>query len=114
MLPLLRFLVPLLGIYMTYVAVATSLESNLFEVWPELAEIPWMVATLQDFYINIALIYFWVWYKETHWGSRLLWLVLFLCLGAIATCLYLTLQLYKVPADAAVSEVLLRAKRPER
>ena len=42
MLYFLRILFASMSLYMIYVAVATSLESNLFEQWSYLAQIPWM------------------------------------------------------------------------
>ena len=109
MLYFLRILFASMSLYMIYVAVATSLESNLFEQWSYLAQIPWMTATLKDFYLNIAILYVWVWYKEPHPLPRILWLVFFVCLGAIATCFYVFLQLMKIKPGEPIERVLLRA-----
>jgi len=96
MLTFLRCLFAAMILYMAYVAIATSLESNLFAVWGELARLPWMVATLKDFYLNILIIYLWVLYKEEGWPARLLWLVGCVCLGSIATSAYVFLELLRL------------------
>ena len=96
MLLFLKILFAAMTLYMGYVAVTTSLESNLFEVWSDLAQIPWMVATLKDFYLNILIFTIWMFYKERRILIRLLWLLGFVCLGSIATSFYVLLQLMKL------------------
>ncbi len=49
---------------MVYVVIRTSLESSLFEQWDFLGAIPWMRATLWDFYANMLVIYLFVLYRE--------------------------------------------------
>lgn len=107
MIVLLRVLAPLLSLSMIVLVVQTSLESNLFAEWENLAAIPWLRTTLVDFYYNVLLIYLWACYRERHNGLRLLWLVLFVGLGAIATALFVAVQAYRVPRDATLAAVLL-------
>ena len=95
--------------YMIYVVVSTSLESNLFKEWPYLAAIPWMRATLKDFYANTVILFAWVAYKEQRSWVRALWLVLFVCLGSIAVTLYVLLQLFKLKPGQGIESVLLRS-----
>lgn len=103
----LRVLTFAMSLLMVFIAVRTSLESNLFEVGGSLLEIPWMVATLWDFYFNILLIALWMFYKEKHIATKVMWLVLFCGLGSITTCFYVFLQLMKVSPDADLSQVFL-------
>ena len=56
MIPFLKAFLIALWFWMVYIVVSTSLESSLFENWDFLASIPWMRATLWDFYANILLI----------------------------------------------------------
>lgn len=102
----LRVFFLLLWLVMTVVVIRTSLESNLFEVGPSLLEIPWMVATLWDFYINIAIIAIWMWAREKRWLVRSVWLLCFVVLGSIATVAYLLVQLFRVPASASIRDVI--------
>lgn len=94
-------------VFMIYIVVKTSLESNLFEEWDFLASIPWMTATLWDFYANIVIIWFWVVYKETRVVWWIVWAVLFFCLGSIATLGYLLIQLFKLKSGENIKELLL-------
>ena len=83
-------------LWMVYVVISTSLESGLFEQWEFLASIPWMRATLWDFYANILLIYLFVLYKERSLLIKLMWAILFFCLGSIASIAYVFVALSKV------------------
>lgn len=65
---------------------------------------PWMRATLVDFYINVVPLAAWVCYKERNWVAAAIWLVLLVCLGSITTCLYVTLQLFKLSADESLHD----------
>ena len=52
MIPILKIVFSLLLVWMCYKVIGTSLESNLFKEWDFLGNIPWMRATLWDFYAN--------------------------------------------------------------
>jgi hypothetical protein len=106
----LRVLFILMFFYMTFVVVSTSLESNLFEEWSNLAAIPWLVATIKDFYANTIIISLWMFYKEKTWGARLLWFLLFVGLGSIATSAYVLMILFRVSVNDPVENVLLRSR----
>jgi hypothetical protein len=93
---------------MVYMVVSTSLESNLIKEWSFLGSIPWMRATLFDFYANIIVLYAWVVYKEVGWFSRVLWLLLFVGLGSITVTLYVVIQLIKLKPGEGIEHVLLR------
>ncbi|MBX9852060.1 MAG: DUF1475 domain-containing protein [Cytophagaceae bacterium] len=95
-------------LYMIYVVISTSMESNLFTEWNYLASIPWMRATLWDFYANVLVIYLWVLYKEKNAGIKILWAILFFCLGSIATIAYTLIQLFKLKEGEPVEKALLR------
>lgn len=69
---------------------------------------PWFVATLVDTYWAFLTFYLWVAYKERSWPARIGWLVGILIFGNIAMAIYALIQLYKVPMDGKVEDVLLR------
>jgi hypothetical protein len=94
---------------MIYVVVSTSIESSLFNEWSYLGSIPWMTATLKDFYANIIVLFAWVAYKERSRALKAVWLVLFVCLGSIAVTFYVLLQLFKLKPGEGIENVLLRA-----
>jgi hypothetical protein len=95
-----------LWIWMVYIVISTSLESGLFEQWDFLASIPWMRATLWDFYANILIIYLWVIWREKNIAVKILWAVLFFCLGSIASIAYVLIQLYPLGNNDSVQSIL--------
>ena len=84
---------------MCYEVISTCLESNLFTEWHFLGSIPWMRATLWDFYANVLVIFLAVCYKERNSAIKIMWLILLVCLGSIASCIYVLIQLFKLKND---------------
>ncbi len=99
-----------LFIYMVYTVISTSLESNLFEEWDFLASIPWMQATLIDFYVNIAVLFTWVAFRERNLLKSIAWLISFVFLGGITTTLYVIIQLLQLKKDEPVKNAFLISK----
>ena len=62
----LKLLFSIVLLFMCYEVISTCLESNLFNEWHFLGSIPWMRATLWDFYANVLVIFLWVSYKENN------------------------------------------------
>ncbi|CAM6091949.1 unnamed protein product [Calypogeia fissa] len=69
---------------------------------------PWMGATLIDFYILIALIAAWVWYKESTWTRRLIWTALFIFFGSVTASWYVAIEFFKLSVDDPIHLVLLK------
>jgi len=67
-----------------------------------------MTATIWDFYSNVLVIYLWIVYKEKSWFSKVIWLVLLVCLGSIATMLYLIIQLFKLKQNEGIEALLIK------
>ena len=85
---------------MCYVVISTSVHNNLFKQWDYLGSIPWMRATLWDFYANVTAIFLWICYKEKSILLKIVWLILLSALGSIATCAFVLIQLFKLkPGD---------------
>ncbi|GAC1303092.1 MAG: hypothetical protein NVSMB24_08540 [Mucilaginibacter sp.] len=89
---------------MCYVVISTSLTSNLFREWHFLGAIPWMRATLWDFYANVAVIFLWVVYKEKSFALKISWFFLLVALGSIASCVYVLIQLFKLKQGEGLKE----------
>lgn len=87
---------------MCYIVISTSLQSNLFKDWNFLGAIPWMRATLWDFYANVLVIYVWICYKEKGIGRKIVWLILLVTLGSIASCTYVLIQLFRLKKGAGL------------
>lgn len=97
-------------VWITYIVIDTSNQSNLFSEWNYLKNIPWMQATLWDFYANIFVLLVWVYYKESSVVLKGLWTVLFVTLGSIAVTGYVLIQLFRLKPGDGVEKVLLRSK----
>jgi predicted permease len=102
----LKIIFSALLIWIIYVVVSTSLQSSLVEQWDFLASVPWMRATLWDFYANIFIIALWMFYKEKSLFLKILWLILFVCLGSIATCSYVLIKLFKLKHGEGVKDLV--------
>lgn len=95
-------------LWVTYVVIDTSYQSNLFKEWDYLMGIPWMQATLWDFYANILVLLIWVYYKESSIALKALWTVLFITLGSIAVTGYVLLQLFKLKTGEGLEKILMK------
>lgn len=96
-----------MSLYMIYVTITTSLASNLFKEWGFLSSLPWMRATLIDFYLNTILIGVWMYFREKAALNRMLWFISFVLLGSITTSLYVVVQLVRLGDDEPVSNAFL-------
>ena len=105
MITALKVLFSILLVWMCYTVISTSLQSNLFKEWDALGALPWMRATLWDFYANVAVIFVWVCYKEKSIGLKILWLVFLVCLGSIASCAYVLIQLFRLKPGEGLKEL---------
>jgi hypothetical protein len=105
MINFLKALFSILFLWMCYVVITTSINSNLFTNWDFLGGIPWMRATLWDFYTNVTVIFVWLCYKENKLGFKILWLILLVTLGSIASCAYVLIQLFKLKPGEGLKEL---------
>ncbi|WP_114937512.1 DUF1475 family protein [Mucilaginibacter endophyticus] len=104
MVTFLKILFSAILLWISYTVITTSLKSNLLTEWDFLGDIPWMRATLWDFYANVTVIFVWVCYKENRVLTSLLWLLLLFCLGSIASCAYVLIQLFKLEPGEGLKE----------
>ncbi len=108
LIPALKIFFSLLFTWMCYQVISTSISSNLFKEWGFLGSIPWMRATLWDFYTNVTAIFLWVCYKEKSIVLKIIWLVLLMALGSIATCAYVLIQLFKLKKGEGLKEFFVK------
>ena len=106
MVSFLKIFLALVWLFMVYMVVSTGLESSLFKEWNYLGSIPWMRATLWDFYANVLVIYLWVLYRERNIGTKLLWALLFFALGSIGTIGYVLIQLFSLTEGEGIDVIL--------
>ncbi len=77
-----------------FVTMAAALTYGFFvgDFWGEgrvLTHLPWGQISLLDVYTGFALFSGWVIYRERRWTTSAVWVLLFLLLGNVMTCLYL-------------------------
>jgi hypothetical protein len=106
MITFLKVFLSLVWLFMVYMVISTSLESSLFKEWNYLGSIPWMRATLWDFYANVLVIFLWIWYREKSIGVKIIWAILFFCLGSIGTIGYTLLQLFRLKEGESIAQLL--------
>lgn len=94
---------------MIAVTVRAGLAMNLWDAWADYAANPWAVATLYDAYFGFVTFYAWVFYKERSLAARLIWFLLIMGLGNIATSLYVLTQLFRMQPGDGAAALLLRA-----
>jgi hypothetical protein len=68
----------------------------------------WTIAAMLDAYYGFITFYVWVVFKERSMPSRLLWFVLIMTTGNIASAAYILIQLLKLRPDEPVSTILVR------
>ena len=105
MIAALKVVFSLLLVWMCYVVISTSINSNLFQQWDFLGGIPWMRATLWDFYANVFVIFVWVCYKEKTIAIKVIWLILLVALGSIASCAFVLIQLFRLKPNEGLKEL---------
>lgn len=105
--PVIFLRVLLIGIlgFMIYVTITTSLESNLFEEWNTLTSIPWMNATLFDFFANVVILLIIVLYRERTVLAKILWTLFFITMGSMASCIYFLVALFQMKKDDSLSKL---------
>lgn len=100
----------LLVVFVTMVTVVTltSLKQPIWLCGSDFFRSPWSVATLVDAYAGFLLFYAWVFYKERGVAAKVVWFLLIMGLGNIATSAYALLQLRSLPRGAGIERLLLR------
>ncbi|CAI0396306.1 unnamed protein product [Linum tenue] len=69
---------------------------------------PWMAALLIDLHGNVLVLSVWVAYKETSWLSASVWIVLLICPGGVATCAFISKQLFQLSSQDPIYLLLLK------
>ena len=104
----LKYLFLGMSLFMVYLAIRTSMQSDMFHLPALVLNEPWFKATLVDFYFNITIISSWVIYKENNWLRAILWILAFILLGSIATAFYVFWQLNVLTKGQTIEDFLCR------
>ncbi len=78
----------------------------LFDIPLKVFTHPWFIATMFDAYWGFMTFFVWVAYKQTSWFSKICWLIAILLLGNIAMASYWLAELFRVPRDGKISDIL--------
>jgi len=105
MINFLKVLFSLIFLWMCYTVITTCISHNLFTEWNYLGGIAWMRATLWDFYANVTVIFVWLCFKESKLYLKIIWLILLITLGSIASCGYVLIQLFKLKPGEDTKEL---------
>jgi hypothetical protein len=96
---------------MLWVTRWASLQCPLFGIPREVFSHPWFIATLADAYWGFTTFFVWVCYKQTSWIARIAWFLAIMLLGNVAMSLYCLDELFRVPCDGRIADVLT-VRRP--
>ncbi len=89
----------------------TSWASSVVALWETpraVAMHPWFIATLFDTYFAFLTFWLWLAWRERRWLPRLVWLIAILLLGNIAMAAYMLIQLFRLPTNATLEQLLAR------
>lgn len=92
--------------FMVLMTIRTSLEVPLWRA--SFAGNPWAWATLFDAYFGFLTFFCWVAWRERSFGLKLVWFVLIMALGNIATSLYVLIQLFALKDSEPASALFHR------
>ena len=98
-LTLLKIFCSIALLFICYTVITTQQLTPLFDNWDALSKVPWMKATLWDFYANVFVLSLWICYKEKSILAKICWVIGFCLLGSIATLAYVLVQLFTLKKD---------------
>ncbi|MBS0664238.1 MAG: DUF1475 family protein [Verrucomicrobia bacterium] len=87
-----------------------GLQCPLFALPREVYAHPWFIATMFDAYWGFITFFVWVCLKQTAWSARLAWFVAIMLLGNIAMASFCLRELFRVPRDGRLADVLTAAR----
>ena len=95
-------------IAMILITTHASLDRTVSNVGKELLSDRWFQATLCDAYFGFITVYIWVWYRERTFLARSVWFILIMLLGNIAISIYVLIQIWLLPGNASLCDLMKR------
>ena len=102
----LRMLFAVVLASMLWVTSWAGFQCPLFAVPREVYTHPWFIATLFDAYWGFITFYVWVCFKQSSWLARATWFCAIMLLGNIAMSAYCLRELFAVPANGRLADLL--------
>lgn len=89
-------LVTLLGLALLTGSVIHAVDNGkLITEFRTIAALPWGMVTFIDIYVGFTLFSLWIFWRESHVSTALVWTILVFMLGNIVSCIYLFIALYQ-------------------
>jgi len=104
---LIRLFAWISSLVMTFMIIFSLLTGNFFEQGSILMGLVWGQMSLVDLYVGFFLVYLWIYYKETRFLPKVIWVILLIVTGSLATALYILIESYR----AKTIEELLTQKK---
>lgn len=89
-----RIIAWLSTLIMAFMIVFSLLTGDFFEQGSILMGLVWGQMSLVDLYVGFLLVYVWIFYKETKLLPRIVWALLLIVTGSLATALYVLIESY--------------------
>lgn len=80
---------------MAFMIVFSLSTGDFFEQGSILMGLVWGQMSLVDLYVAFLLVYIWIFYKETKILPRIIWAILLIVTGSLATALYILIESYR-------------------
>jgi len=97
-------------IWMVTMTFRTCFAMSLWNARPGFGANPWTVATLRNAFFGFLTFYVWVVYKQRRIIPCLLWFLLIMTLGNIATSLYVLVQRMRLRSNDPIESILWSRK----
>jgi hypothetical protein len=92
---------------MLFMIIFSLLTGDFFEQGSILMGLVWGQMSLVDLYVGFALVYVWIFYKETKLLPRIIWAILLIVTGSLATALYILIESYRAKT---IEDLLIQKK----
>lgn len=92
---------------MVCMIIFSLLTGDFFEQGSILMGLVWGQMSLVDLYVGFALVYVWIFYKETKLIPRMIWAILLFVTGSLATALYILIESYRTHS---IQDLLIKQK----
>lgn len=90
-----RIIAWLSTLIMTFMIIFSLLTGDFFAQGSILMGLVWGQMSLVDLYVGFLLVYVWIFYKETKLLPRIVWALLLIVTGSLATALYVLIESYR-------------------
>jgi len=104
---LIRLFAWISSLIMTFMIIFSLLTGNFFEQGSILMGLVWGQMSLVDLYVGFFLVYLWIYYKESKMFPKLIWAILLIVTGSLATAVYILIESYRAKS---IEELLTQKK----